>query len=348
MTRRDFLQTSASLVATAPLLRAESASVTAPIKIGFLGGSHSHGLGKAKVLQQNADWDIVGVVDASPEVLARYAKLGIKSITQEELLAQAQVVVVESDVADHYAHGKLALEAGKHLHIEKPPTMTLDEFRELLGIAKSEKLLMQMGYMWRFNPGVVAALNAATEGWLGEVYMVKAEINKLMTKESRPELAFQGGSMFELGCHIIDPVVRLLGRPEKVTTHLKSSGGYNDHIVDNAIAIFDYPNATAIVGSAVVHPRGGAYRHLYIYGTNGTIRVEPLDRPVMTVELNDAAGPYKAGMQTVNFDPYSRYVGEFRELASAIRSGKQLGVTPEADLLVHEALLRACDIIVGD
>ncbi len=347
MTRREFLHTSAALAATTGLAGAQAEPDQPPIRIGFLGGSHSHGPGKADVLFNSDAWEIVGVVDSNPEVLANYEKEGIKGISQLELLEKADVIAVESDVADHYQHGKIVLEAGKHLHIEKPPTMTLDEFRELLAIAKSEKLLMQMGYMWRFNPGVNAALKIAREGWLGQVYMVKAEINKLIGEGSRAELAFPGGTMFELGCHVIDPVVRLLGRPEKVTTHLKSSGGFDDQIVDNAIAVFDYSSTTAIVGSAVIHPRGHLYRHLYLYGTNGTVRVEPLDMPRMTVELKEDAGDYKRGIQTVEFDRYHRYVGEFEELASSIRSNKPLGVTPESDLIVHEALLRACGVING-
>ena len=316
------------------------------IRIGFLGGSHSHGLGKAKVcLESPETWNVIGIVEESEEVRAKYEKLGIKEIDEEELLATADVIAVESDPKDHYKHGKLVLESGKHCHLEKPPTMNLEEFQELVAIALSKKLIVQMGYMWRYNPGINAALKAAREGWLGNIYLVKAEINKLQNAEARvANNSFPGGTMFELGCHVIDPVVRLLGRPDKVDTYLKTSGPFEDGIKDNTIAVFDYPTATAVIGSSVLHSAGGRHRHLHIYGTNGTALVKPLDRPVLELELTEAAGPYKKGLQAVEFPPFRRYVGDFIELAEAIRAKKGLSISPEMDLIVHETLLRACDV----
>lgn len=348
--RRDFLSTSlASLALPATGILAQTAETPAtevkprPLKIGFLGGSHSHGPGKVKVLQEKpGDWEIIGILDGSADVVARYEKLGVRAIPEEELMTGADVIAVESDVKDHYRHAKQALEAGKHVHLEKPPSMNLEEFQEIVAIAASKKRLVQMGYMWRHNPGINAALEAARAGWLGDVYLVKAEINKLQGAEDRLMNDFPGGTMFELGCHVIDPVVRLLGRPGRVDTYLKHSGNFDDSILDNTIAVLDYPKVTAIVGSAILHPAGGAHRHLHIYGSNGTALVKPLDRPVMELELKDAAGPYKKGKQLVEFPPYHRYVGEFEELAAAVRENRPLAISPEADLLVHETLLRAC------
>ncbi|MBL6764388.1 MAG: Gfo/Idh/MocA family oxidoreductase [Verrucomicrobiae bacterium] len=351
MNRREFISTSTAALALSSVELpgqtgpdgVEAAVPARPLKIGFLGGAHSHGPGKVKVLQESPmDWKVIGILDSSEEVRERYAKLGVKSIGEEELLADADVIAVESDVKDHYRHAKHALDAGKHVHLEKPPSMTLEEFQEIVAIAASKKRLVQMGYMWRHNPGLIAALEAAGKGWLGDVYLVRAEINKLQSAADRLTNDFPGGTMFELGCHIIDPVVRLLGRPTKIDTYLKHSGDFPDVIIDNAIAVLDYPRVTAIVGSSILHPTGGSNRHFHIYGSNGTALVKPLDRPVMELELKEDAGPYKKGKSTIEFPPYRRYVGEFAELADAVRSNKALAVTPEMDLLVHEALLRAC------
>jgi predicted dehydrogenase len=352
MDRREFLSSSLAL-ATLPAIGVlgqdpEPTPVDTRIKIGILGGAHSHGVGKAKVLLERPEiWNIIGIVDESKEVVARYTKLGIKETDEEELLATADVIAVESDVRDHYKHAKSVLDSGKHLHLEKAPTMTLEELQELEAIAASKKVLVQMGYMWRFNPGINAALEVAREGWLGDIYLVKAEIGKLQSKEARLTNNFPGGTMFELGCHVIDPVVRLLGRPDNVHAYLKTSGNYGDNIIDNTIAVLDYPKSTAIIASTVLQHTGGPNRQLQIYGSNGTALVKPLDRPVMEVELREASGPYKKGKQTIEFPPYRRYVGELDELAEAIQNRKALGVTPEIDLLVHETLLRACGVGVG-
>ena len=89
--------------------------------------------------------------------------------------------------------------------------------------------------MWRYNPGIVKVLEAAREGWLGSIYMVRANIGNQLAANRRPEWAeFSGGVMFELGCHVIDPMVRLMGRPRNVTATLHKDGAYADTLRDNS------------------------------------------------------------------------------------------------------------------
>jgi predicted dehydrogenase len=155
----------------------------------------------------------------------------------------------------------------------------------------------------------------------------------------RLELArFRGGQMFELGCHLIDPLVRLLGRPEKVTPVLRRHGGYQDGLADNTVAIFEYPRALATITSASMHPGAGPLRSFEILGTKGTAVVRPLEPPELTFHLS-------AGQQKQPLPEYRRYVDEFAALAAAIRDGKPPATSPEQELLVQETLLRACDMI---
>ena len=139
------------------------------ILIGFLGVSHSHALEKFKVVRESSEFELIGVVEDAEAVREPYARLGAKFISREELFARAEVVVVDSAVADHARDAKLALSVGKHVHVEKPPATTLREFEELVDLARAKKRLMQVGYMWRFNRGFNHALEAAHQGWLGEV-----------------------------------------------------------------------------------------------------------------------------------------------------------------------------------
>ncbi len=79
-------------------------------------------------------------------------------------------------------------------------------------------LLVQMGYMYRYNPGIVLLREFLQRGWLGDVFEVHTVMSKVVDPASRRSLAeYPGGMMFELGCHIIDLVVGVLGRPETVT-----------------------------------------------------------------------------------------------------------------------------------
>lgn len=339
MHRRTFLQ--ATAVSTLAF-SAVAAEAPRRVRIGFLGCSHSHGMPKVKLALESTDWDCVGVFEPDPKHRATAEKLGAKALSQEQVLAGSEVIAVECDAKDRYRLAKAALVAGKHVHIEKPPTVTLAEFRELLGLAHEKKVLMQMGYMWRFNPGINAALEAARQGWLGDVYLVRGVINTSLSGESRRSFGeIAGGTMYELGCHLVDPLVRLLGKHAKITPVLRHDAKDADQLADNCVAVFDFKHAIGIISSATMQPTAGAHRTFEIQGTNGIAVVKPLEQPVLTMDLAKDAGPYKKGSQVINFPPYKRYVPEFAELAACVRTGKPLAVTPEEDALVHEALLKA-------
>jgi predicted dehydrogenase len=309
-----------------------------PIGIGFLGTSHSHGEGKVDVVLANPAYQLIGATEPT----GKHKNLPI--LSREALLRHPgiQVIAVESAVRDHARDGLAVLEAGKHLHLEKAPADNLRDFARIVDLARKKHLLLQVGYMWRYHPGINLALDAAKQGWLGQVYLVRACIGNMLGAERRPEWAeFKGGNMFELGGHVLDPVVRLLGRPRRVTPFLKKDGKFNDTLADNTAAVLEFDGAMAILHGSNLQPHSGRYRAFEIHGTNGAVIVNPIEPPAVTVDLDKAAGPYKAGSQSVPMPPYKRYVDDFIELAAAIRGEGQLRVTYEENLLVQEILLRA-------
>jgi predicted dehydrogenase len=343
--RREFLATTLTLTGAAIVQRlANAAETTRLIPIGFLGTAHSHFKEKHKVIADAEGWQFAGLCEENDAVRAK-GPAGARWLSADELFAKAEVVIVESAVQHHARDAKRALLAGKHVHVEKPPADTMEGFRELIELASQRKRLLQVGYMWRYNPGINAALEAARKGWLGEVYLVRATMNTQAGAEQRREWArFRGGAMFEQGCHLIDPLVRLLGKPLKVTPHLKHSAPFEDALADNTVAVFEFPRALGIITSAPLQPNAGPQRFFEVLGTNGTARVQPLEQPAFTIELARAAGSYSAGRQEVKLPPYRRYVDEFAALAAAIRGGKALPFPAEEELNVQEALMRACEM----
>ena len=341
MNRRIFL----SSALAAPL----ATQAAAPrIKIAFLGVSHSHASEKVKVVRENPSLELVGLWEEDAKLHEPYQKSGVPILPREQLLndRSIQVMAVESGVKAHAEHARLALEAGKHIHLEKPPADNLKEFRALVALARQKRLLMQMGYMWRYHPGINMALEAARQGWLGDVYLVRGTMNTLIGADRRPEWAlFHGGQMFEQGCHLIDPMVRLLGRPQKVTPILRRHGAFNDNLADNTVAVFEYPRALGFIMSSVLQPGATQHRAFEIFGSNGNAVVRPIEPPILQIDLAKPAGPYQAKTQTVQLAPFRRYVGDFAELAEAVRLKRPLAVTPEEDLLVQETLLRASEML---
>ena len=337
MNRRLFL---------ASALAAGSSAGASPsrIKIGFLGGAYSHTRGKLDVLSRSSDFELAGLWDDDTVLRDGFRKDGIPIAGSDEMLSNTgiQVIAVQSAPPDHARHAMMVLKAGKHLHLEKPPGLDVPSFREVIDTAKRKNRIVQIGYMWRHHPGFKKIFEMVRNGWLGDIYFVQATMNKDMTAERRPEWAiYRGGHMFELNSHVIDQVVRLMGRPQRITPFLKKHGDFNDNLVDNTVAVFEYGRALAVIVGATLTPNSGRHRSFVVQGTLGTATMRTLDTPVLELDLSRAAGPYQQGVQTVELPPYKRYVGDFTELAAAIRGERPLSATPDEDLIVHESLVEA-------
>ena len=311
------------------------------VKIAFLGISHSHGEGKLNVVRNNPAFELAGVWDPAARLPA-----GVKALTREAILHDQtiQAIAVECEVLDLAKHARAALEAGKHVHVEKPPTATLKEFQELQQLAAAKNRILQVGYMWRYNPGVVRIFEMVRQGWLGDIYLVRAMMNtRIDDPKSRKEWArFKGGDMFEQGSHLIDFMVRLMGKPSKVSSTLKKHGSFEDTLADNTAAILEWPRALGVLTATTLQANARIHRFMEVQGSNGTAVLRPIEDPVLAIDLVKAAGPYSKGAQRVELPAYRRYEGDFEELAECILKGKPLAsATPAQDLAVQETLLLA-------
>ncbi|WP_422354108.1 Gfo/Idh/MocA family protein [Roseivirga pacifica] len=128
------------------------------LKIGVLGAGH---LGKIhiKCIKDIPQYKLVGFYDASPENAKSVAEeLGIKAYdTIDQLIAAVDIVDIVTPTLSHFDCAKQALDAGKHVFIEKPVTNTIEEAEELITLSRSKGLKIQVGHVERFNPAFVAA-----------------------------------------------------------------------------------------------------------------------------------------------------------------------------------------------
>ncbi len=354
--RRDFLFHNipvAAVASTTAFAALASADETKPkrIKVGQIGVGHSHAAGKMEVLRNSPDWEVVGVVEADPELKAEAQQSdvyrGLQFLTTEQLLNTpgVEAVAVETEVDQLLPVAKECVSAGKHIHLDKPPGSSLAAFRELLADADRQNLVVQLGYMYRYNPGVLLLRNLLAQGWLGEIFEFDAVMSKEVNQEKR-ELWAQnpGGTMFELGCHLIDLMVGIMGKPEKVTPYNHHSSPADDQLMDNMLAVCSYPRATATIRSTALEVEGGERRHLTVCGTKGTLHIQPLDDPSVRLALSEPRGNYREGYQTITFDIYERYVADLADLAAIIRGEKQPDFDSAHDLAAQETLLQACGL----
>ena len=112
--------------------------------------------------------------------------------------------------------------------------------------------------------------------------------------------------MFELGCHVIDSLVYVLGKPQKVTPFARRTHTESDTLADNQLAVFEYPAAVATVRSALIEPSGEQRRQFVVCGEEGVIDIRPLEPPRMSLTLKQARGKYAKGQQIVDLPKPAR------------------------------------------
>ena len=324
----------------------------AKIKYGQIGVGHAHA-SKISAYRQSSDYEVVGVVEPDPQLRERAsssaAYSGLKWMSREQLLNTAglQVVGVETRVRDLLDNAEACVAAGMHIHVDKPAGESLAQFKRILNDAARKHLAVQMGYMYRYNPAVVLMRDLLRRGWLGEPFEVHTVMSKLINVSSRNGLAeYRGGTMFELGCHITDLVIGVLGAPDKVHAFPRHSARHDDQLADNMLAVLEYPRATATIRSSVNEVEGGARRHFVICGSEGTLHFQPLDNPSAKLALSKDRGKYHQGYQDITFPKYTRYVDDAADLAKIVREEKDADFSYEHDYEVQKTVLLASGLSV--
>jgi predicted dehydrogenase len=211
--------------------RGASPAPSGPIKVGQIGTTHAHATGQTRtLLKYPQQFELVGVVEPDADRRAemsqdeRYGAL--KWVTEDELLSTPglQAVAVETEVRDLLATAQRCVDAGFHIHLDKPAGESYSALERLHATAERKSLTIQMGYMYRYNPGFRFIFDAVRKGWLGEVFEIHTVMSKTLGPESRKTIAaYPGGSMFELGCHVIDPLLHFMGPPSAVTGYARKT-----------------------------------------------------------------------------------------------------------------------------
>ena len=271
---------------------------------------------------------------------------GVNFVSMEQLMNAKglQAVAIETRVKDLVTTALPVIEAGKHIHLDKPAGPALAPFKKLLQSAERQNLVVQMGYMLRYNPAFAFMFKAVREGWFGEIMEIDAMMGKQAGNGLRKELsAFPGGGFFELGCHILDAAMHILGKPSKVHGfNLRTREKEGDDFADNQLAVLQYEKATANLRCNHNDPFGFPRRRFNLAGTKGGMEIQPLESGRFTLNLDQDGEEFKKGAQTVQLKGGRSYVAEFTNLAKVIRGEKKFAWSYQHDLDVHETLLKIC------
>ena len=345
------------------------------MRMAQYGISHDHAHDKAQVLRQCADVEFAGVYEPATEKIERLggqeAYAGVHWFASKEAMLEDEsiaAIAVEGEIFENLGFAREVVAHGKHVWLDKPAGHDLGAFAEVVDIACQRNLNVQLGYMWRYHPGFRFIMDWATSGRLGEIFSIRGRLSTAPGSADRWKLwespgVRAGGAMFIQGGHLIDIVVSILGRPQRVSRFQRhdaesfSSFEENQWTPDppwyynNTAAILEYPQAMAMLESANMEVSSWEARRFEVYGTRGSAIMEPFESrgesapPVsLRLCLDEDRDGYAQGWQTVSEEipamSENTRAGLVALLAT-IRGEQPPDRTLEHELVVQETLLRA-------
>ncbi|AEL24244.1 Gfo/Idh/MocA family protein [Cyclobacterium marinum] len=295
-TRRKFILTSAmaasslSLSALSPFSYGKSEKT--PLKVGLI-GCGSRGVGLASLMKNLPMISLVACCDTIKanldKGLAHADKRAKGYADYRELLDQSDIeaVIIATPLFLHFPMAMDAIDAGKHIYVEKTITYSIDEANQLADKVNGSSTILQVGHQYRYYALYHKVKEIIDKGWCGQVTQFECQyhsnqdwrrpvndpslerhINWRMYKE------YSGGLMTELCAHQIDIVNWFVGTsPEKVT-----GMGSLDYWKDGR-ENFDHVRATYYYSKGIISNISSILTNAYkgysmnILGTEGTVEI---------------------------------------------------------------------------
>jgi myo-inositol 2-dehydrogenase/D-chiro-inositol 1-dehydrogenase len=305
---------------------------------------------------------LVASVDVDEDRAREYAqryRAETSATSLEPLLEREDVdaVIVATTNATHAPLTIAALEAGKHVLVQKPMCMNLTEADEMVAAADRSPALLMVSFFELYHPAFMRAKAIVDAGLIGDVFLIKA----MMAWGARPvswggppgspgwraNPEVSGGGIFMDGPpHHVALYKWLLGDPpvENVWAEMMTVTPGGEVEDAGVIVVRTEKTIVELTGSTcVLEPNQPMNRHfkewVEIYGTGGTIHIHPTERPSLQVyraeqEPDPLLGggwiapklesiPYPERVRSVHFNPdEDPWVGEHRHFFACIREGK--------------------------
>jgi scyllo-inositol 2-dehydrogenase (NADP+) len=198
------------------LRRVLGLGVPPAVRVGLLGYGaigHEH----SRAVAQVRGLELAAVCDTSPDRLeaARGQAPGVRGHTEAAALIadpDVDLVVVSTPPDTHAAWARAALEAGKHVVIEKPFALRTAEADDVLALARERGLLALVYQNRRFDPDYLALNRAVREGRLGELFHLEAFVGGYGHPCNlwHSDAQVSGGAFYDWGAHVLDQLLDLV------------------------------------------------------------------------------------------------------------------------------------------
>ncbi|TPG26402.1 oxidoreductase [Variovorax guangxiensis] len=208
-----------------------------PIRVGLVGYGFAGQTFHAPVLSAVPGLVLVGIASSQPQkVQADWPGVPVEAdATALFARADIDVVVIATPNAQHHPIAKAALEAGKHVVVDKPFTLDALQARELATLASRRGLLLSVYQNRRFDADYLTLRDVLTSGQIGRPVYFESHFDRFRP-EVRPrwrEQAVPGAGLWvDLGAHLLDQAIQLFGKPDTLqldTASLRDGAQVEDH-----------------------------------------------------------------------------------------------------------------------
>jgi scyllo-inositol 2-dehydrogenase (NADP+) len=322
------------------------------IRAGLVGFGMSGRVFHAPFLHTLSQYDLVAVVERhknEAEKIYPYIQTE-RSLEQLLLREDIDLVIITTPNETHFPYAQQALQAGKHVVLEKPFANTTAEAQKLITLGNNSGSILSVYHNRRYVGDFKTIQQIVEKGLLGEVheyichfdrYRDAPKPEKAWREEARPG----SGVFFDLGPHLIDQALCLFGLPLYITAFIKQQRSFAR--VDDYFEVrLDYDNGLTVIlkSGMLVREMGPRYA---VHGTVGSYlkfgddpQEELLKQGIMPTEENWGMEPeaHHGMLHTVLNgntirQPYPTLAGNFGayyiDLYQTIAHGKPLYATPE-------------------
>ncbi|MBF0492353.1 MAG: Gfo/Idh/MocA family oxidoreductase [Deltaproteobacteria bacterium] len=251
------------------------------MKIGVLGANGNFALKRIKAIASGPD-KIMAVCDQGFD---RFEKsfpnlASVKKFTDYEELLKEDLEAVVVSVPDWLKKQiiPLAIKAGKHVLVEKPLSLTVQETKDYFSLARKNKVCLYAGYNLRYFPEVQALLHLIRQGHLGPIHFVRmfyghGGIHSFLQNENwRISSESWGGAFIDMGTHLLNLAHEFMDHFE--SGFLDKQYIFSPNMEDHCTAILKNSQLTIELTASWTSWKSNF--HLEVYGKEGVAEVEGL------------------------------------------------------------------------
>ena len=309
--------------------------LTPPIKAAVVGYGPAFNMGAhhANLMKQTGRIEVAAVCDRDESRLeAAREELGdVQTFTDVAELAAVADLQLASVVVPHNVHEKVAvalLEAGKHVAVEKPMAIRVEECDRMIEAARKAGVTLSVFHNRRQDGDFRAIKDTIEQGYIGEVFHLEAASGGFSEPRGegwwRSDKAVSGGAFYDWGAHFMDWVLNLV--PGRITT---VTGQFQKRVWDRVtnedhcetFIRFDSGAAAHVQLSSIC---AAPKPRWYILGTKGAI----VDSGGGQFTVYTRTGSYTASFEVKYYE--SAWAGYYEKLADHLIDDAQNPVTPES------------------